>query len=65
MPTILLAFGIGKSVGQKENVELKKKLLEEETKRKLLEDELSVEKDFSNKPSLNVVDEITGRRPKR
>jgi hypothetical protein len=52
-------------VGQKENVELKKKLLEEETKRKLLEDELSVEKDFSNKPSLNVVDEITGRRPKR
>jgi len=61
LPGLLLAFGIGFREGTKKNDELEKKLIEEETKRKLLENEVRVEKEYSNKSSSDVVNELVGR----
>ena len=61
LPGILLAFGLGYRQGREESEELKKKLLAEETKRKLLENEVSIEKAHSGKSSRDVVDELVGR----
>lgn len=58
LPGLLLAFGIGYKEGREELEKLEKKLLESETKRKLLENELVVREVFAGKSSDDVIRDI-------
>lgn len=58
---IALAFGLGYKIANENDDELKKKLLEEETKRKLVENELKVIKENADKSDIDIVNEAIKR----
>lgn len=62
LPSLFLAFGLGFKEGEKERSELKRKLLEEETKRKLAENEATVLKSHIGKSDADIVGEAAKRK---
>lgn len=56
------AFMLGYNEGQDEGMKLKKELLDEETKRKLLENEIENLKKFDESDPIDVVNDIAGRK---
>jgi hypothetical protein len=58
---LILAFGLGYKMGGKGDDKMKKVLLEEETKRKLLENELKVIKNSDGKSDADIVGDVINR----
>lgn len=63
LPLICMFFGIGFLDGKRREGKLKKELLDSETKRKLLENEITVDQGFSGKSDIDVIRSITGTKP--
>lgn len=61
LPGIIGAFAIGRNLSAKKEAELERDLLDSETKRKLLENEITVAKNTLESDPVDVLNKIAGR----
>lgn len=61
LPGLIVAFGLGYKKGKSEELNLRKEILDLETKQKRLKNQNAVEKKYTNMSDADVVDSIAKR----